>query len=352
LEAPPSPSLSPYDRLVSVTAELQDRVSAWEEEFLSPQATRSYPARRLRAEADSPLRTPFQRDRDRIVHSKAFRRLKHKTQVFIAPEGDHYRTRLTHTLEACGIARTVARSLGLNEDLTEAIGLGHDLGHPPFGHTGEEALDEATREACGGDGFKHNVHSLRVVDVLEREGQGLNLTEQVRDGILNHTGPDKPATLEGRVVKLVDRVAYINHDIDDALRAGILSPQDLPAMEIELLGPTGSARIDTLVRDIVAHSAGAGDIVQGKEVGGAMLRLRKFMFDRVYLGEEARREHERANRAVRGLFSHYMEHPEEVPEGEPGAGECQRVVDYIAGMTDRFCIARFTELTIPEEARF
>ncbi len=167
------------------------------------------------------MRTPFQRDRDRVVHSRAFRRLKHKTQVFIAPEGDHYRTRLTHTLEASAISRTVARALGLNEDLTEAIGLGHDLGHPPFGHIGEEVLDEALRESCG-SGFKHNLHSLRVVDVLEREGQGLNLTEQVRDGILNHTGPEKPATLEGRIVRLVDRVAYINHDIDDALRAGIL----------------------------------------------------------------------------------------------------------------------------------
>ncbi len=187
------------------------------------------------------MRTPFQRDRDRIVHCKAFRRLKHKTQVFVAPEGDHYRTRLTHTLEACGIARTVARALALNEDLTEAIGLGHDLGHPPFGHAGEEALDAALRERCGG-GFKHNEHSLRVVEVLERDGRGLNLTEQVRDGILNHTGSRKPATLEGRIVKLVDRVAYINHDIDDALRAGILRPEDLPtcrdrAARREWLGP-------------------------------------------------------------------------------------------------------------------
>jgi len=336
---------------VEATATFEDRVRAWEAEFLVESATPSYPARRLAEEPDSPLRTPFQRDRDRIVHSKAFRRLKHKTQVFIAPEGDHYRTRLTHTLEACGIARTVARALGLNEDLTEAIGLGHDLGHPPFGHTGEEALDEAMREACG-DGFKHNVHSLRVVDVLERDGQGLNLTEQVRDGILNHTGSARPATLEGRIVKLVDRVAYINHDIDDALRAGILRPADLPATEIELLGPTGSARIDTLVRDIVERSAGAGEIAQSDEVGGAMLRLRKFMFDRVYLGEAARRERERVRRTVRGLFDHYMEHPEEAPEAEPGAGDCQRVVDYIAGMTDRFCIARFTELTIPREAPF
>ncbi len=336
---------------MSLTATFEDRVVAWEEEFLAPQATKSYPARRQIEEADSPLRTPFQRDRDRIVHSKAFRRLKHKTQVFIAPEGDHYRTRLTHTLEACGIARTVARALGLNEDLTEAIGLGHDLGHPPFGHTGEDALDAALRERCG-SGFRHNVHSLRVVEVLERDGRGLNLTEQVRDGILNHTGSDRPATLEGRIVKLVDRVAYINHDIDDALRAGILRPDDLPTAEIELLGPTGSTRIDALVRDIVEHSAAAGDIVQGEEVGVAMLRLRKFMFERVYLGEAARREHERATRAIRGLFDHYMAHPEEVPLAEAGESECQRVADYLAGMTDRFCIARYSELTIPEAARF
>jgi len=332
------------------TATFEDRITAWEREFLAPEATRSYPAKRRVEEPDSPLRTPFQRDRDRIVHSKAFRRLKHKTQVFIAPEGDHYRTRLTHTLEACGIARTVARALGLNEDLTEAIGLGHDLGHPPFGHTGEEALDAALRERCG-SGFRHNEHSLRVVDVLERDGRGLNLTEQVRDGILNHTGSGRPATLEGRIVKLVDRVAYINHDIDDALRAGILRPDDLPAAEIELLGPTGSARIDTLVRDIVERSAAVGDIAQSEEVGGAMLRLRKFMFGRVYLGEAARGEHERAQRAVRGLFDHYMEHPEEVPATEPGASACQRVADYLAGMTDRFCIARFAELTAPEAAR-
>jgi dGTPase len=330
---------------------LEDRVRAWEAEFLSPLATRSYPAHRRAEETDSPLRTPFQRDRDRIVHSKAFRRLKHKTQVFIAPEGDHYRTRLTHTLEACGIARTVARALGLNEDLTEAIGLGHDLGHPPFGHTGEEALDTALKDRCERS-FKHNVHSLRVVDTLERDGEGLNLTEEVRDGILNHTGANKPSTLEGRIVKLVDRVAYINHDIDDALRAGILSRDDLPAAEIDLLGPTGSKRIDTLVRDIAANSAETGDIVQSKEVGGAMLRLRKFMFDHVYLGEAARREHERVYRTLQGLFDHYMEHIDEVPEGAPGADACQRVADYIAGMTDRFCIAKFTDLTIPEAARF
>ncbi len=317
---------------------------AWEREFFWEPATPSYPADRREPEPDSPVRTPFQRDRDRIAHSKAFRRLKHKTQVFIAPEGDHYRTRLTHTLETCFIARTVARALGLNEDLTEAIGLGHDLGHPPFGHIGEEALDRALRER-GADGFKHNRHSLRVVDVLERDGRGLNLTEPVRDGILNHTGPEKPATLEGRIVRLVDRVAYINHDIDDAVRAGILAEAELPGREIELLGPTGSARIDTLVRDIVETSRARGEIAQSEEVGGAMLRLRKFMFDSVYLGPAARSEHDRVHRTLSGLFDHYL-------DGVPAEGdELQRVTDYVAGMTDRFAIATYRRIALPEESK-
>ncbi len=341
----------PYDRLVPVTATFEERISALEEEFLSPEATRSYPARRQQEEPDSPLRTPFQRDRDRIVHSKSFRRLKHKTQVFVAPEGDHYRTRLTHTLEACGIARTVARALGLNEDLTEAIGLGHDLGHPPFGHAGEEALDAALRERCG-SGFRHNEHSLRVVDVLERDGHGLNLTEQVRDGILNHTGSRRPATLEGQIVKLVDRVAYINHDIDDALRAGILPPGELARRGDR------AARSDRLAADRHARPRHRRALRrrrrdrQGREIGRAMLRLRKFMFDRVYLGPEARSEHDRVQRTMHGLFEHYLEHPGEIPEWDPTASDCQRVTDYIAGMTDRFCIAKFTELTVPEESRF
>jgi dGTPase len=323
-------------------ATFEDRVRTWEAEYLWELATPSYPADRREREPDSPVRTPFQRDRDRIVHSKAFRRLKHKTQVFVAPEGDHYRTRLTHTLEACFISRTVARALGLNEDLAEAIGLGHDLGHPPFGHIGEEVLDDALREH--GRRFRHNEHSLRVVERLEGDGRGLNLTEQVRDGILRHTGSERPETLEGRVVKVVDRVAYINHDIDDALRAGIIADGDLPAEEIELLGPTGARRVDTLVQDMVERSRAAGDIEQSDEVGGAMLRLRKFMFDRVYLGSEARGEQERARRALRALFDHYLEHPEEAPAPDPAADPLQRVTDYLAGMTDRFCIRSYEKL--------
>ncbi len=237
---------------------------AWEDEHLSPRAARSYPARRAHDEPDCGLRTPLQRDRDRIVHSKAFRRLSHKTQVFIAPRGDHYRTRLTHTLEVTQIARTVARALALNEDLVEAIGLGHDLGHTPFGHVGEEFLDLCLRERYG-TGFRHYEHSVRIVEVLERDYAGLNLVADVIAGIAGHSGrAHPPATLEGRIVRVVDRVAYLNHDIDDAIRAGVLSPGDLPPDPIAVLGDTGSARIDALVHDLVEHSLPAGDIVQGE----------------------------------------------------------------------------------------
>jgi dGTPase len=306
-----------------------------EERRLSPLAIRSYETRG-RAQADEEeclLRTPFQRDRDRIVHTKAFRRLMHKTQVFVDPAGDHYRTRLTHTLETTGISRGVARALRLNEDLTEAIGLGHDLGHPPFGHAGEEALDEVVRERYGRR-FRHNEHSLRVVDVLERDGRGLNLTTEVRDGILNHTGPDEPDTHEGKIVRLVDRVAYINHDIDDAVRAGVLDPDDLPSAEIRLLGPTGSRRIDALVHDLVETSAQAGDIRQSEEVGSAMNALRTFMFERVYLGEGAAAEHGRARATVHRIFDHLIERGEQVDDA----------IDYVAGMTDRFAFTYAEEL--------
>ncbi|HUE25397.1 MAG TPA: dNTP triphosphohydrolase, partial [Solirubrobacteraceae bacterium] len=267
-----------------VAAAFADRIRAREERELSPLATRSYPATRAVPEPDCGLRTPFQRDRDRIVHSKAFRRLKHKTQVFVAPTGDHYRTRLTHTLEVTQISRTVARALRLNEDLVEAIGVGHDLGHPPFGHIGEDALDRCLKERFGAS-FMHHEHSLRVVEVLEREGRGLNLTMVVRDGIVGHSGRARePATLEGRIVRLMDRVAYINHDIDDAVRAGVISSADLPAAAIEILGDTGPRRIDTLVHDLVEHSEAAQEIVQGEVAGTAMADLRSFMFERVYLG--------------------------------------------------------------------
>jgi dGTPase len=313
------------------------RVREHEERWLSPLAVRSYETRgRDHEEAPCRLRTPFQRDRDRIVHSKAFRRLRNKTQVWIDPRHDHFRTRLTHTLETTGISRGVARALGLNEDLVEAIGLGHDLGHTPFGHTGEEALDEQLRlHFCLG--FRHNEHSLRTVNVLERDGQGLNLTEEVRDGIVHHTGSTQPETLEGRVVRIVDRVAYINHDIDDALRAGVLSQEELPRAEIDLLGDSGSRRIDQLVHDLVESSESAGDIRQSDEVGAAMLSLRSFMFERVYLGPHTQRQHEEARDVIHRIFDHLLEQPNQLPEGE--GATAQRIADYVAGMTDRFALA-------------
>ena len=315
----------------------ETRVRELEERSLSALAVRSYETRgRARAEQPCRLRTPFQRDRDRIVHSKAFRRLAHKTQVFIDPEGDHYRTRLTHTLETTGISRGVARTLRLNEDLTEAIGLGHDLGHTPFGHAGEKALDAILSEKFGRS-FRHNEHSLRVVDVLERDGRGLNLTAEVRDGILNHTGENEPATLEGKIVRLVDRVAYINHDIDDAIRAGAVKANDLPRKAIAVLGESGSRRIDRLVHDIVESSSEAEDIIQSDEIAEAMLSLRRFMFDRVYLSSHTEAQNENATLVVRTLFCHLLEHPEAIPEkeGEP----VERATDYLAGMTDLFALA-------------
>jgi dGTPase len=314
---------------------------------LSPLAARSSESRgRLRPEEDCGLRSPYQRDRDRIVHCKAFRRLKHKTQVFVAPEGDHYRTRLTHTLEAVGISRTVARALNLNEDLTEAIGLGHDLGHPPFGHAGEDALDQALQRRFAVR-FRHNEHSLRVVDVLERDGRGLNLTHEVRDGILNHTGPVAPGTLEGRIVKLVDRMAYINHDIDDAVRAGVLEGGDLPRGPVALLGSTSSARIDALVHDLVETSDGAGDIVQSPQMAEAMLGLRTFLFARVYERESLAEDKQRVTFVVEALVEHLAAHPDQLGGGDPAAPVADRIVDHVAGMTDRYAIRRFTELYVP-----
>ena len=299
----------------------EGRIRALEEHALSPLAVRSYETRgRLREEDESGIRTPFQRDRDRIVHSKPFRRLKGKTQVFIDPAGDHYRTRMTHTLETTGIARVVARALRLNEDLTEAIGLGHDTGHPPFGHAGEEQLDHCLRERFG-TGFRHNEQSLRIAEEL-------NLTGEVRDGILTHTGEQEPRTLEGKIVRLVDRVAYINHDIDDAIRYGLIHPGDLPRPELELLGDTGSRRIDALVLDLIESSERAGDIVQSEEIGSAMLALRSFMFERVYLGEHARGEHDRAHATVSAIFEHLAARGDSEEE----------IRAFISGMTDRFAL--------------
>jgi dGTPase len=291
------------------------------EDGLSPYAARSLETRgRAVPEEPCGVRTPYQRDRDRIVHSKAFRRLKGKTQVFIDPAGDHFRTRMTHTLETTAISRVVARALRLNEDLVEAIGLGHDMGHTPFGHAGEDALDDALRERFGRR-FRHNEQSLSIA-------RSLNLTHEVCDGILTHTGEQEPATLEGKIVRLVDRVAYINHDIDDAVRYGILGEDDLPRDEIAVLGPSGSERIDRLVHDIVESSEGVDGIRQSDEVGEAMLALRAFMFERVYLGPQAAPEHDRAHEVVRRIFEHLVARGDDADE----------IVDYIAGMTDRFAL--------------
>ncbi|MBV8217220.1 MAG: deoxyguanosinetriphosphate triphosphohydrolase [Solirubrobacterales bacterium] len=330
-----------------VAAAFAERIRDREARELSPLATPSYPAQREHPESDCGLRTPFQRDRDRIVHCKAFRRLKHKTQVFVAPAGDHYRTRLTHTLEVTQISRTVARALRLNEDLVEAIGLGHDLGHPPFGHVGEDALDRCLTERFGLR-FMHHEHSLRVVDTLEQDGLGLNLTAPVRDGIVSHSGrAQEPATLEGKIVRLMDRVAYINHDIDDAVRAGVLSPEDLPHGAIDVLGDSGPTRIDTLVHDLVENSDRSQDVVQGETVGAAMTELRDFMFERVYLGPAATREHAKIRVVVQSLFDYYCAHREEIPDSIPPGDLPRRVTDYLAGMTDRFCIRTFEALSVP-----
>lgn len=323
---------------------------------LSSLAQRSAASRgRERPEEPCTLRTPYQRDRDRIVHSKAFRRLKHKTQVFISPEGDHYRTRLTHTLEVAAIARTVARALRLNEDLAEAVALGHDLGHTPFGHAGEAVLDDVLR-GLGRAGFEHNQQSVRVVEVLENAGQGLNLTWEVRDGIRWHTGERLPATLEGRVVRISDRIAYINHDIDDALRAGLITSADLPAGPVRQLGETGSDRIDTLVHDLVDTSFDLGDIAQSPGVGQAMDELRAFLFETVY----ARSLQQAGERQVRllltQLMEYFLEHPETLPaepgdESEGARGRVDvvlAVTDYVAGMTDRYAERMYRELFLPK----
>jgi dGTPase len=327
---------------------VRERTEEIERQILSPRAVLASETKgRDRPEEPDPLRTAFQQDRDRIIHAKAFRRLKHKTQVFLAHEGDHYRVRLTHTLEVAQIARTAARALRLNEDLTEAVALGHDLGHTPFGHLGEEALTPLL-----GRPFRHNEQSLRVVDHLEKEGQGLNLTWEVRDGIVNHTwSSPMPSTLEAQVARFADRIAYVNHDVDDALRAEIITPDELPPEAIDILGQTHSDRLSTLVGDLVQQGqGGTGEMRLSQPVLDALILLRRFLFDRVYLRTEARPEQQKAAAVVKALFSYYLEHPDEMPAeylGGPG-DPATRVADYIAGMTDRYAIRTYEQLFLPQ----
>jgi dGTPase len=326
---------------------IRERQEALEREILSERATLSAASKgREREETPHQIRTAFQRDRDRIVHSKAFRRLKHKTQVFIAPEGDHYRVRLTHTLEVAQIARTVSRALRLNEDLAEAIAMGHDLGHTPFGHLGEQALSPFL-----GRPFRHSEQSLRVVDHLERDGEGLNLTWEVRDGILNHPwSMPMPSTPEAQVVRLADRIGYVNHDIDDAIRAGLLTEGDLPGDAVTVLGRTHGDRIETLVADIIV-ATGEGPEVRLSDPGHAALdTLRDFLFARVYLRQEAASEQQKAVSLLRALFAHYLDHPEQIPDEYRAApGDLPtRVADYIAGMTDRYALRTYEQLFLPQ----
>ncbi|MGH3145613.1 MAG: deoxyguanosinetriphosphate triphosphohydrolase [Rubrobacter sp.] len=304
-------------------------------------------AGRQRPEPLDGVRNDFQRDRDRIIHAKAFRRLMHKTQVFIAPDGDHFRTRLTHTLEMMQTSRTIARALDLNEDLTEAIALGHDLGHTPFGHTGEEALSRVL--AAHGRAFRHNEHSLRVVDHLEKEGEGLNLTLEVRDGIRNHTGQGYPMTREGEIVRIADRIAYVNHDVDDALRADIISSTDLPVEPLSVLGEQMSVRIDTLVRDMISTTETRGEISLSEEVYGALMGLREWLFRNVYLDSGAL-ENRKAAGVVTDLFEYYLEHPDERATSDPD--RITETVDFVAGMTDRYALAAYRRLFLPRGETF
>ncbi|MGD0154336.1 MAG: deoxyguanosinetriphosphate triphosphohydrolase [Thermacetogeniaceae bacterium] len=325
---------------------VRQEIEAREKTYFSRYAALSANSRgRLVYEEPCLVRTDYQRDRDRIIHSKSFRRLKHKTQVFIAPEGDHYRTRLTHTLEVAQISRTIARALRLNEDLTEAIALGHDLGHTPFGHAGEEALGEVYPA-----GFHHNEQSLRIVDQLEGDG-GLNLTWEVRDGILHHTGHGLPATLEGQIVRIADRIAYINHDIDDALRAGVIQPEDLPPECIMVLGDRHRSRINNMVLSMVEHSLDQPEIRMGAEAQRATDALRSFLFERVYIGSLAKKEEQKARRIIKILYQYYVQDPSALPEDQrkkiPDEGVERCVVDYVAGMTDHFAIKMFEVYFLP-----
>lgn len=328
---------------------IREKAEIREEEYFSEYAALSKNSvGRDREEPQCDIRTIYQRDRDRILHSKSFRRLKHKTQVFLQPQGDHYRTRLTHTLEVAQIARTIAKALRLNEDLTEAIALGHDLGHTPFGHSGEDALNEVCPL-----GFAHYEQSVRVVEVLEKKGKGLNLTWEVRDGIRNHRTAGSPSTLEGKVVRLSDKIAYINHDIDDAERAGILKESEIPKELREALGFTIRERLNNLIHDIVLHSEDQPDIIMSPGMEEAMQRLRSFMFENVYRNPKAKGEESKAKHMLQELYRYYQKRPEKMPEEyiellERGERMERVVCDYIAGMTDQYSTEKFKELYVPK----
>ncbi len=332
---------------------IRETLEQWENEYLSPYASRSAESKgRMRPEEQCDIRTVYQRDRDRIIHCKSFRRLKDKTQVFLTPEGDHYRTRLTHTLEVSQNARTIARALRLNEELVEAIALGHDLGHTPFGHAGERALNRICPF-----GFEHNEQSVRTVDLLEKQGKGLNLTYEVRDGILNHQTIGKPHTLEGKIVRFSDKIAYIHHDMDDAIRGNILKEEDVPKEIGEILGFTTGERLNHLIHDIVTSSFGKNDIMMSEPVADAMVKLRKFMFDRVYQNPVAKSEESKAEVLMETLYQHYLKHVDDLPEeflnllseGEPRE---KVVCDYVGAMSDRFAIAKYEEIYIPKSWQY
>lgn len=331
---------------------LREELEKREFEILSEKAVKSAESRGRRfPEEKCEMRTEFQRDRDRIIHSKAFRRLMHKTQVFLAPEGDHFRTRLTHTIEVSQIARTIARSLNLNEDLTEAIALGHDLGHTPFGHNGEAVLN-----SIHPGGFEHNVQSLRVVDVIEstENRRGMNLTEEVRNGIVGHTGEYMPFTLEGQVVKISDRIAYINHDIDDAVRSGVISIEDIPETSLELFGRSHRERINNLVIDAIRNSDGKEQICQSQDFRDELIRLRTFMFSNVYKSSRVKKEEDlaRVEVVISSLYNYFIKHPEKLPEDMRILAEADGIAeaskDYVAGMTDRFALNIYQELFMPK----
>jgi len=328
---------------------IRETLEKWEAEYLSPYAMHSVDSKgRSREEEQCDIRTVFQRDRDRIIHCKAFRRLKDKTQVFLTPEGDHYRTRLTHTLEVSQNARTIARALRMNEELVEAIALGHDLGHTPFGHAGERALNRICPY-----GFEHNVQSVRTVELLEKQGKGLNLTHEVKDGIKNHQTVGKPCTLEGKIVRFSDKIAYIHHDMDDAIRGGILKESDVPKEIGDVIGYTTGERLDHFIHDIVTTSFGKNDIMMSEPIAEAMQKLRRFMFERVYQNPEAKSEEGKAEALMETLYNHYLKNIDDLPEEflaliENGEHREQVVCDYVGAMSDRFAIAQYEELYIPK----